>query len=254
MTLSISNLDARYGKSPVIKNLSAQADTGDLIGLVGPNGSGKSCLLKTIAGLIKSSSGHIELGGQKLAGLPIKTRAKQIAYLAQDRHAAWPLPVRDLVALGRAPWRGTLGKISPAGEAAIDAALQAAHCDDLKNRRFDRLSGGEQARVHLARALAVDAPLLLADEPIAALDPYYQLSIMDTLSMQAQSGKTVIASLHDLALAKQFCTRVWVLQEGKLVSNAKPDKALNKTILSQVFGVERRGGTLVLSGKTPTKS
>jgi len=247
MTLTITNLSAAYGKQDVVQRVSAAANTGEFIGLVGPNGAGKSCLLKTVAGLIKPSNGTVDIGGNNIVALSPKARAKQISYLAQERSAAWPLPVRDLVALGRAPYRGPLGKLSADDEAAIDAALKSAQCTDLQDRQFDRLSGGEQARVYLARALTVDAPLLLADEPTASLDPYYQLSIMETLRSEAGRGKTVIASLHDLTLAKQFCTRIWVLNHGVLVEDAMADNALGADMLAQVFKVSIKKGTMTLS-------
>ena len=252
MTLTITNLSSGYGKTSVIRDLNAQAKAGEFIGLVGPNGAGKSCLLKTIAGLIKPQGGQIELGGQSTAALSPKARAKQIAYLAQERSAAWPLPVRDLVALGRAPYRGSLGKLNEDDKAAIESALGAAQCADLKDRRFDQLSGGEQARVYLARALAVDAPLLLADEPTASLDPYYQLSIMETLRAETRRGKTVIASLHDLTLAKQYCTRIWVMDEGKLVEDLETSAALNADTLARVFKIKLTNG--VASVQTPEKN
>jgi len=247
MTLTITNLSAAYSKQDVVQEINAAAKAGDFIGLVGPNGAGKSCLLKTVAGLIKPSSGTIDIGGNNISALSPKARAKQISYLAQERSAAWPLPVRDLVALGRAPYRGPLGKLSADDETAIDAALKAAQCTGLQDRQFDRLSGGEQARVYLARALAVGAPVLLTDEPIAALDPYYQLSIMQTLRAQTQQGKTVIAALHDLGLAKQYCSRIWVIEKGTLAEDAPVNNALGVDVLKRVFRVEAKKGILTLS-------
>ena len=250
MSLELRHISAGYGKTDVLENVHARAAKGDFIGLVGPNGAGKSCLLKTIAGLIKPTDGQLGLDGKDLSTFPSKARAKHISYLAQERSAAWPLTVRELVALGRAPFRGPLGQISVQGEAAIAQAINAAKCEDLVDRRFDHLSGGEQARVHLARALAVDAPVLLADEPVAALDPYYQLSIMQTLHAEAVRGKTVIASMHDLGLAQQFCSRIWVLRAGKLVRDDLAERALGAKILHEVFGVRRSADGFALSGES----
>ncbi len=251
MSLELRHIHAGYGKKTVLENVHARAGMGEFVGLVGPNGAGKSCLLKTIAGLITQTQGQLGLNGRDLATFPAKARAKNIAYLAQDRSAAWPLPVRDLVALGRAPWRGALGKISPEGEAVIDQAIASAKCEELKDRRFDQLSGGEQARVHLARALAVDAPVLLADEPVAALDPYYQLSIMQSLKAEAARNKIVIASLHDLNLARQFCTHIWVLHDGKLVQDSTAAAALDPQVLQTVFGVKRTNDGFEVVGNLP---
>lgn len=248
MMLELRHIHAGYGDTEVLHNVQTSAAPGDFIGLVGPNGAGKSCLLKTIAGLIKPTTGELGLDGRDLTSFPAKARAKHIAYLAQDRQAAWPMQVRDLVALGHAPWRGSLGQISSSGETAINQAIRAAKCDALETRRMDQLSGGEQARVHLARALAVDAPVLLADEPVAALDPYYQISIMQTLHAESARGKTVIASLHDLNLAGQFCSRIWVLDQGKLVQDETARSALGAEILRDVFGVKRGLEGFALSG------
>ncbi|NNC38194.1 MAG: ABC transporter ATP-binding protein [Acidimicrobiales bacterium] len=254
MSLELRHISAGYGKTPVLENVHTRAAKGDFIGLVGPNGAGKSCLLKTIAGLIKPTEGELGLSGFDLSTFPAKARAKHIAYLAQERNAAWPLTVRELVTLGRAPFRGPLGDLSKAGESAIDQAITAVQCEDIMDRRFDHLSGGEQARVLLARALAVDAPVLLADEPVASLDPYYQLSIMQSLHAEAIRGKTVIASLHDLGLAQQFCSRIWVLDKGKLVRDDLAERALGAQILHEVFGVRRVTDGFALSGDAAADS
>ncbi|MCF6220075.1 MAG: ABC transporter ATP-binding protein [Robiginitomaculum sp.] len=254
MNLQIENLSAGYGKTQILRGINTTAKPGELIGLVGPNGSGKSCLLKTIAGLIRPDAGQVCISGQSITSFAPGERAKHIAWLAQDRSAAWALSVRDLVALGRAPYRGRLGRLSLDDRAAIDAALVCADCTDLQDRRFDRLSGGEQARVLLARALAVGAPVLLADEPTASLDPYYQISIMQTLKNEAKNntnngGKIVITSLHDLFLAQQFCDRIWVMHQGRLVADDIPDLALNDQILANVFRVKNQQGQLIPAQK-----
>jgi len=160
-----------------------------------------------------------------------------ISYLAQSRKAMPAMSVQDVVNLGRAPYRGTLGKISSEGHMAIEKALSKTQSDVFAQRRFDGLSGGEQARVLLARALAVEAPILFADEPIAALDPFYQISMMEILKAEAESGKTVITALHDLSLAAQFASRIWVMHQGKIVMNETPKTALSKDILKTVFGI-----------------
>jgi len=251
MSLHIENLDAGYGKTTVLRDINCKAGLGEIIGLLGPNGSGKSCLLKTIAGLVVPTRGGVVFNGKAVTALSPKIRARNIAWLAQDRSAAWALSVRELVSLGRAPYRGRLGKLSQTDERAVDVAMASAHCTDLQNRHFNKLSGGEQARALLARALAVEAPVLLADEPTASLDPYYQISILQSLAHEAKTGKTVIVSLHDLALAKQFCHRVWVMNEGRLVANDMPQKALRPTLLADVFRIKIKNGFTV---QIPEKS
>ena len=241
MKLVLSNLSTAYTKTPILNGVNTKVKSGEFIGLVGPNGSGKSCLLKTIAGLLAPLKGSINLDDADIYGMGSKNRARSVSYLAQDKSAQWPLPVYDMVALGRAPYRGTLGKLSEQDKRAVEYALEATQCNDLRDRRFDHLSGGEQMRVHLARALAVDAPVLLADEPNTALDPYYQISLMDALTAQVKTGTTVIASLHDLTLAQQFCTRIWVLSGGELLKDDRPENALTTDILASVFNIRKNG-------------
>jgi len=240
--ISFENLSAGYGPCDVLQSVSAAAKPGELIALIGPNGCGKSTLLKTLCGVITPSSGRVTLNDKDLKDLSLKMRARNIAYLAQSREALPSMTVQDVVRLGRAPYRGSLGKISPEGEASIASSLSRTQSDIFKSRRFDSLSGGEQARVLLARALTVEAPVLLADEPIAALDPFYQLSMMEILKAEAASGKTVITALHDLSIAAQFADRIWVMHQGKIVADEQPEDALSKDILSKVFGIRAPSG------------
>lgn len=236
--ISFQSLTAGYGTKHILQSLDANAKPGELIALIGPNGSGKSTLLKTLCGIITPSSGRITLNDKNIRDLSLKMRARNIAYLAQSREALPSMSVEEVVRLGRAPYRGSLGKISPEGEAAISSALSRTQSDVFKSRRFDSLSGGEQARVLLARALTVQAPVLLADEPIAALDPFYQLSMMEILKAEAASGKTVITALHDLSLAAQFADRIWMMHEGKIIASGTPEEALNAENLKRVFGIK----------------
>jgi len=240
--ISFNNLKSGYGPCDVLQGVSATAGSGDFIALIGPNGSGKSTLLKTLCGIMPPSSGDMTLNNKSLLSLPLKLRARSIAYLSQSREALPAMSVLDVVRLGRAPYRGTLGKISADGLAAIEQALSKTQSNVLAERRFDGLSGGEQARVLLARALAVQAPILLADEPIAALDPFYQLSMMNILKAEAEGGKTVIAALHDLSLAAQFASRIWVMHQGQIIKDGTPNSTLTDETLKTVFGIRAPKG------------
>lgn len=235
--ISFQNLTAGYGPCDVLNSINGDAKPGELIALIGPNGCGKSTLLKTLCGIIAPTSGVITVQGQNFADLSLKIRARQISYLAQSREAMPSMRVEDVVRLGRAPYRGSLGHISAEGETAIASALSRTKSDVFKSRRFDSLSGGEQARVLLARALTVKAPVLLADEPIAALDPFYQLSMMEILKAEAKSGSTVITALHDLSLAAQFADRIWMMHQGTIVADGPPKEILNAENLKTVFGI-----------------
>jgi len=236
--LSVKNLSAGYGSLPVIKDISIDAEPGQFIALIGPNGSGKSTLIKTMAGLLPRTSGDIWIGNSPLSFLEPRDRARKIAYLAQDRQALPAMTVDAILELGRAPFRGRLGQISAAGRAAINRAAELTDLDGFRSRRFGELSGGEQARVLLARTLVVNAPVLLADEPNAALDPYYQLSTLNILKREAAEGKTVITALHSLGLARKFADIVWVLNAGVIAAAGPTQKVLTDDLLKAVFKVD----------------
>lgn len=235
--IELKNISVRYGKTTVVDDVSATAKAGQLIALVGPNGSGKSSLLKAIAGLLPH---------QGTTSLPRgrKDRAKQLSYLAQACTAPQGRHVEDIIALGRSPFLGPLSKLGETDQRAIKAAANACETYQYFGRTFGTLSGGEQMRVHLSRALATDTPILLADEPTTALDPYYQISLMNILRQSAISGKTIIVALHDLKLAERFADRIWVMQAGRLVANEPAETALSEAILKEVFRVTSSGNII----------
>ncbi|MBC6403909.1 MAG: ABC transporter ATP-binding protein [Hyphomonadaceae bacterium] len=232
-------LTAGYGPCDVLTGISVSADAGQFIALVGPNGSGKSTLIKTLGGLLAHRSGQIRVNDKPLRDLGLRNRARTIAYLAQDRDSQPAMTGQEIITLGRAPYRGHLGHIGKTGQAAINRAVDITKSQAFLKRKFGTLSGGERARVLLARALAVDAPVLLADEPIAALDPYYQITMMEILKAEARSGRLVIAALHDLALVSQFTDHVWVMNRGKIIAEGSPDAVLNVQTLHDVFRIVR---------------
>lgn len=238
MSVSIKNLSVGYRGKSVIRDISVEAQPGNLIALLGPNGSGKSTLIKALAGLLPALGGDIFIGDTPLSFLEPRERARQIAYLAQSRTAMPAMLVTEILELGRAPYRGRLGQISAAGQEAIGRAVDAADLGDYLSRPFGELSGGEQARVLLARALVVDAPVILADEPNAALDPYYQIETMKILKTEATRGKTVIAALHDLRLAEKFADQVWLMHEGELFTQGQAHRVLNAENLETVFRID----------------
>jgi iron complex transport system ATP-binding protein len=208
------------------------------VGLIGPNGAGKSSLMRVIAGLWRGDEGEVRIDGTPLHALTAQVRARRLSFLPPERDMAWPLPVRDVVALGRHPHRGSFAPWSDADERAVEAALDAVETRDLAARPISAISNGERARVLLARALAVEAPILLVDEAVAALDPAHQLQVMEVLRAEAEKGRLVIAVLHDLGLAQRFCDELVMMRGGRVHAAGAPGDVLTDASLAEVYGVK----------------
>lgn len=237
-SLIVDGLRVFRGAAEVLSDICLDVQAGELIALVGPNGAGKSTLIKAMLGLVEPQAGTVLVNGAPVSALTARDRARQMSYLPQDRSVAWSVTGADLAALGRFAWGGaTYDRLSKTDREAVDLALEKAGAAALKHRLIHELSGGEQARLHLARALASDARLLLADEPIAALDPRHQLEAMTVLRAQADQGASVVCALHDLNLARRHADRIAVLHRGRLYAFAAPDIALTEAVLAEVFGV-----------------
>ncbi len=238
--LAVAGLTIRHGSRAVVRDLSFVVAPGELLGLIGPNGAGKSTVVKAIAQLLRYQ-GDIQFNGQAIATMPTRERARHLAYLSQDDAVQWPIRVWDLVALGRHPYHGSWWRgaaMSDADRAVIESALHLTASWSLRERRFTELSGGERARVRLARALAVDAPLLLADEPIAALDPQHQLGVMRLLREHCQRGNSLVLVLHDLTLASRFCDRLLLLDRGRCFAQGTAQAVLTPETLREVYGIQ----------------
>jgi iron complex transport system ATP-binding protein len=231
-------LSVRLGRRPVLSEVTLALEPGGLTVVVGPNGAGKTTLLKALAGLLASESGGVAWGGTPLSRLRAADRARAIAYLPQGGTVAWPLPVADVVALGRLPHGERPDALSGAGRAAVAESIEAVGLRGLETRAATELSGGERARALLARALATRAPVLLADEPVAALDPRHQLMVLDVLKARARAGAVVIAVMHDLALAARFADDVVLLREGRIEARGRPVEVFTEARLASSFGIE----------------
>ena len=236
--LTAENLNVALAGRTVLKNVSLSLSLGHLVALVGPNGAGKTTLLRALAGLIPSE-GLIRVNGDALSSLPLRERAKRFGYLPQGHIVHWPLPARDIVALGRYPHGVTdPARLTPKDSEAVLRAMQATDVVEFSDRRVTELSGGERSRVALARVLAVEAPVILADEPTASLDPRHQIDVMKNLRTAADNGVLVIVVTHDLGLAARFADHALVLSEGRLVSQGAPGEALSEQVMANVFRIK----------------
>ena len=228
--LHLENLTVKRGTCPVLDGISLTVGQGEFVGLIGPNGAGKTTLLRAALGLLPHQ------GQANLAALSPQDRARIAAFLPQSRDIAWPVTVEAIVSLGRVP-HGT-GPLHAQDRAAIDRALDRMGLAGFRGRTATALSGGEQARVLIARALAQETPLLLADEPVAGLDPAAQIRTMQVFADLAAEGRAVIASVHDLGLAARHCTRLIMLETGRIAADGPPREVLSDALLARVFGVQ----------------
>ena len=235
--LTARGLNVTLAGRLVLKDVSLALSSGHLVALVGPNGAGKTTLLRALAGLAPSD-GAIEVGGAALSSLSLRERARRFAYLPQGHVVHWPLAARDIVALGRYPHGATdPARLTPKDTEAVLRAMQATDVVEFSERRVTELSGGERSRVALARVLAVEAPVILADEPTASLDPRHQFDVMKSLRASADKGVLVIVVTHDLGLAARFADTVLVLSDGRLVSQGAPAEALSEKVMGEVFRI-----------------
>jgi iron complex transport system ATP-binding protein len=241
--LQAENVIVRHGGREILSRVSLALGEGELVGLVGPNGAGKTTLLRILANLLTPDSGQIHLDGRPLSAWRRRAFARQVGYLAQSTIVHWPLSVERIVTLGRLPHQDPLRRPSRDDARAVDAALARVDAAHLRDRVVSALSGGERARVMLARVLAGEPRILLADEPGAGLDPAHQLQVMGHMRRLARQGHGVVVVLHDLTLAARFCDRLVMLRDGQMVASGPVSQVLTQGHLDAVFRLRCLGGT-----------
>lgn len=225
------------GGRSVLHQIDIEIRAGEMLGLIGPNGAGKTTLLRLLAGLLSPDRGRLMLDGITYNKLSPEVRARKIAYLAQNGTAHWPMSVERIVALGRLPhlssWQGPGKK----DEEIIRQVMNQTDIVHLEQRLFNALSGGEQARVLLARALAAEPDILLVDEPVSALDPAHQLEVMSLLRSYCDQGGAVVVVLHDLRLASHYCHRLQLLFNQTTLATGSVEEVLAPANVEEAFGI-----------------
>ncbi|HQQ63513.1 MAG TPA: ABC transporter ATP-binding protein [Pseudomonadales bacterium] len=224
----------------ILKDIDVAVRAGELVGLIGPNGAGKSTLLRLLCGVEQPTRGAITWCGEKMNATSATKRARDIGYLVQGARAQWPVKVERVVELGRLPYQGFLSRETQADRVAIERAMQLAEVVAYRNRIATTLSGGEQTLVMLARIFATEPQLICADEPVAALDPYHQLHVMELLRAHAQGQRAAVVVLHDLGLAARFCDRLYLFRHGRIFAQGTPGEVLTQDNLRAVYGIDSR--------------
>lgn len=247
-TLKVNGLRFRRGGRIVLDSIDLQLQSGSITAVLGPNGAGKSTLLSCIAGLLDTAPDTIELDGSSLASMPAMQRARRIAFLPQTPEIAWAVDVATLVSLGRIPFQGVSSEAED--RAAIARAMDRTRVAQWSDRTVTTLSGGERARVLLARILAGESAWILADEPFTGLDPSHQFEAAELLRSVADQGCGVVLTIHDLTLAARIADRVVILDDGRIVADGAPQDALTPRILREVYAIDAQWLTDP-SGNTP---
>ena len=237
MLIETNNISLTINNYEILKDISLSFDKGEIVGLIGPNGAGKTSLLKILANIQTDYQGSYQYDGNPIDNYSAKDLAQSFGYLAQDATAHWPLKVRKLIELGRLPFQGMVSNLSKADIEAVDYAAKQTEVEHLLDRIITNLSGGERTRAFLARLFAAKPRVIFVDEPIAALDPYHQLQIMEILQEHAHNGGTVIIVLHDLNLATRFCDRLVLMNHGEIAGSGSINELLKDDLLESIYNI-----------------
>ena len=237
MAIHVKNLSYAYGDDPVLDHLSFSVQKGIFFIIIGPNGSGKTTLLKIIAGILKPQNGNLEILGLSFDQYSRKALAQTIAFVPQTFPVDFPFTVTELVLMGRSPYLGILGLEKEKDLEIAQQALAFTGVDHLSHRKLDQLSGGEQQRVFIARAICQQPKVILLDEPTATLDLAHQIRLMDLMEkLKQEKGVTVVMVSHDVNLAATYGDHLLLLNKGRIVRLGNPADVLTFQILEEVYG------------------
>ena len=248
MDIRVENVDVSVPRKRIVEAASIHVDEGEFVGLIGPNGSGKSTLLKTIYRTMKKESGEIELDGREIDTMKLRESALLMSVVTQHNYYNFDFKVEEAVMMGRTPHKKSMEMDNEEDRAIVEDALGKVNMLQFKDRNFSSLSGGEQQRIILARALAQQTPCMVLDEPTNHLDIKYQLEVLDIVK---SIGCTTLCALHDLNLAVQYCDRIYVLYNGRIVQEGTPEEVVTEDMIRRIYdveaSVERNGKTGLLN-------
>jgi iron complex transport system ATP-binding protein len=242
--MEAEGIDFSFLRREVLRGVQFELNAGEVVGLIGPNGTGKSTFMKILAGLLTPRRGAVRISGCAVAGMSAKTLARQVAYLPQFDEVHWPMAVEKVVALGRIPYLDPWKEMGASDRQAVWEAMEETGTDALAGRPINELAGGERRLVCLARVLAGNPSVILADEPAGGLDPNHQLQVMELLRKTAAGGKGILTVLHDLSLAARFCDRIYLMNCGTIMASGcarevlTPEKIRENYRVDAVFGTQ----------------
>nr|WP_233488538.1 heme ABC transporter ATP-binding protein [Halodesulfurarchaeum formicicum] len=236
--VDVTDVSVTLGSVQALDSVSLEVEQGEFLGVIGPNGAGKTTLLRTISGVLTPSGGTVTVDGQDITDLPSKASSRLVAVVPQETSLAFDFTVREVVEMGRTPYRNRLTLESSADEEMVTQALERTRTAGFADRAIGEVSGGERQRVLLARALAQDTPVLLLDEPTASLDINHQIRTLELVKSLVEAGKTIMAPIHDLNLAAHYCDRLLLLADGKRTALGSPDEVLTESNLEAAFGTD----------------
>lgn len=235
MKITTQQLHAVLGNTEILRGIDFEANKGEFVGIIGPNGSGKSTLLRCLYRVLTPSEGAVFLDGKKLSSYRVKESAQKLAVVAQHNYYNFEFSVRDVVMMGRAPHKRALDRDTAEDYQIMRQSLKAVGMQEFEERSFSTLSGGEQQRIILARALAQQTPCLILDEPTNHLDIKYQLWLMDIVK---NLDCTVISAVHDLNIAAMYCDRLYAMKQGKLIAQGTPHELLTPDLIRELYEVD----------------
>ena len=252
MSFDAANISVVKDGQSLVKDASFTLKPGELTVLLGPNGAGKTSLLQASLGIERPNAGTATVDGHNIASLSPQARARKISYLPQTRPLAWPARATDIVALGRFAYGASPARLGDDDRRAIDKAITACELTHLAERAADTLSGGELARLHFARTLAAQTDYLIADEPVAALDPQHQFRILDLIRSYVDTGNSALIILHDINLAARYADQLLWMKDGEIVARGSVKDSLSPERIEQVYNIqaEIKDGHVRLFNKT----